>query len=57
MIMQENETNHKKAYEAPQIYRIIITPDELATTGCKNNMVGANVCKDGPLLLNRQQGS
>ncbi|MCX5880681.1 MAG: hypothetical protein NTU74_02405 [Deltaproteobacteria bacterium] len=56
--MQENETNHKKAYEAPQLYRIIITPDELARTACKSNMVGTNLCKiQGSPPVNRQKGS
>jgi hypothetical protein len=31
--------------------------DELAVTGCKRNMVGANVCQRGIVLINRSQGS
>jgi hypothetical protein len=56
MFMQENETNHKKAYEAPQIYRIIITPDELAATGCKSTITHG-FCNNAGVLINRHQGS
>lgn len=57
MFVQEKETTHKKVYEAPQIYRIIITPDELAATACKSTMQGRYICRKGSIFVNRDRGS
>ena len=58
MIMQENEiTPHKKPYEPPQIYRVVLTPDELATTACKSTMIDVNLCDDSGFGRVMYQGS
>lgn len=56
--MNENEAAFsKKPYEPPQVYRVVITPEELATTGCKSTIIGEDVCNNGSVLVNRQYGS
>ncbi len=47
----------KATYETPRIRKVNLVADELAVTGCKRNMVSANVCNRGGTLINSAQGS
>jgi hypothetical protein len=55
---QQTATNlDKEPYEPPEVTRIRLTGDEIAVTGCKAVMVGADVCRNGSHLINKNQGS
>jgi hypothetical protein len=47
----------RQPYEPPRVRRIKLVPDEVAVAGCKSNMVGAQVCRRGGVLVNRFRGS
>jgi hypothetical protein len=47
----------REPYEPPRIRRVKLVPDELAVTGCKSNMIGAEACLRGGVLTNRFRGS
>jgi len=55
--MKEKEIASKEKYETPQVRLIKITPDELASVGCKSIMVAPLVCNNNGIFINRQQGS
>ncbi len=55
--MKKGPHKPKQPYETPRIRKIKLTPDELASTGCKSIMVGPGVCSNGGVLVNRQSGS
>ena len=47
----------KQTYEPPRIRKVKLVPDELAVTGCKAVIVGANVCRIGGRFVNFSKGS
>jgi hypothetical protein len=47
----------RQPYEPPRVRRVKLVPDEVAVAGCKSNMVGAQVCRRGGVLVNRFRGS
>jgi len=52
--MEDKKHVTKEPYEAPLIRRIDLTPDELASTGCKST---SPLCDNGGVLVNREAGS
>jgi len=47
----------RNAYEAPDVRKVKLSGEEMASTGCKSTMVGVEVCNYGSLFVNRLQGS
>jgi hypothetical protein len=54
--MEEQALKKKEPYEAPCVRRIDLTPDELASSGCKSTMIYL-ACDNGGVLINLQSGS
>jgi hypothetical protein len=53
-MLKKEEVETKKKYEPPRIRRIKLTPDELASTGCKST---GPVCRMGGVYVNLRGGS
>jgi hypothetical protein len=47
----------REPYEPPAVRKVKLVPDEVAVTGCKSNMIGLNVCRNGSRLVNFSRGS
>ncbi|MEW6368300.1 MAG: hypothetical protein AB1714_27025 [Acidobacteriota bacterium] len=47
----------KEAYEPPEIRRIRLAADEMASAGCKAVLVAPGVCRRDGLLINIALGS
>jgi hypothetical protein len=47
----------REPYEPPTVRKVKLVPDEVAVTGCKSNMIGLNVCRNGSQLVNFSRGS
>ena len=47
----------REPYEPPTVRKVKLVPDEVAVTGCKSNMIGLNVCRNGSRLINFNRGS
>jgi hypothetical protein len=47
----------KEPYEPPEVIRIRLFAEEMASGACKSIMVGTLVCQRGGILFNVTQGS